>query len=371
LTFALPDVVSRRKSDPRQAGVSNSTSATIEDVARIAEVSIATVSRAIHTPEKVANSTLHKVNHAIAVTGYTANAMARSLRLGRSNIILVVAPDIGDPNFSNILVGLENEARSHGYGILIGHTQNDPQRGVEYLKFLNSNQATGLILFTGVLPFGHQAMTARLPATVGVFEPVYNGGIPYVGVDDVVGARKVADLLLAEGHRRIAFIGDSRTRLSYSRRRQGYDESMEAAGVPADQRMVIEGDGTIESGRLALEQLFMRNTLPTAFMCVNDQTAVGVMLGLSARGYDMPRDFSVTGFDDVPQAGFMSPPLTTIRQPRTAIGKQAMALLLNMLSGAKAPEEEILLMPDLVIRNSVAPPRKTQPLPTRVPAGSD
>jgi LacI family transcriptional regulator, repressor for deo operon, udp, cdd, tsx, nupC, and nupG len=85
----------------------------------------------------------------------------------------------------------------------------------------------------------------------------------------------------------------------------------------------------------------------------------------------MPRDFSVTGFDDVPQAGFMSPPLTTIRQPRTAIGKQAMALLLNMLSGAKAPEEEILLMPDLVIRNSVAPPRKTQPLPTRVPAGSD
>ncbi|MGO6905973.1 LacI family DNA-binding transcriptional regulator, partial [Rhizobium ruizarguesonis] len=149
--------------------MSNSTPATIEDVARIAEVSIATVSRAIHMPEKVANSTRLKVNQAIAITGYTTNAMARSLRLGRSNMILVVAPDIGDPNFSNILVGLENEARAHGYGILIGHTQNDAQRGLEYLKFFNSNQAAGLILFTGILPFGHQTMTARLPPSVGVF----------------------------------------------------------------------------------------------------------------------------------------------------------------------------------------------------------
>jgi len=338
--------------------LSTSSPATIEDVARIAQVSIATVSRAIHTPEKVANSTRLKVNQAIAITGYTTNAMARSLRLGRSNMILVVAPDIGDPNFSNILVGLENEARSHGYGILIGHTQNDPQRGLEYLKFLNSNQAAGLILFTGILPFGHQSMTARLPPSVGVFEPVYNGGIPYVGVDDTEGARKAVDLLVAEGHRKIAFIGDSRTRLAYSRRRQGYDAGLDAAGVPAHERIILEGDGTIESGRLALEQLFMRDTLPSAFMCVNDQTAIGVIIGLGARGYDIPTDFSVTGFDDVPQATFMTPSLTTIRQPRTAIGKSAMALLLELLSGSEAPDDEILLTPDLIVRNSVSTPAR-------------
>jgi LacI family transcriptional regulator, repressor for deo operon, udp, cdd, tsx, nupC, and nupG len=337
--------------------VSNSTPATIEDVARIAEVSIATVSRAIHTPEKVANSTRLKVNQAIAMTGYTTNAMARSLRLGRSNMILVVAPDIGDPNFSNILVGLENEARAHGYGILIGHTQNDAQRGLEYLKFINSNQAAGLILFTGILPFGHQTMTARLPPSVGVFEPIYNGGIPYVGVDDIAGARKVADLLLAEGHRKIAFIGDSRTRLAYSRRRQGYEEGMDAASIPKSQRIIVDGEGTIESGRLALEQLFMQDTLPTAFLCVNDQTAIGVMLGLTARGYNIPQDFSVTGFDDVPLSGFMSPPLTTVRQPRTLIGKHAMRLLLDLVGKGEKPEAEMLLMPDLVVRNSVGPPK--------------
>ncbi len=139
-------------------------------------------------------------------------------------------------------------------------------------------------------------MTARLPPTVGVFEPVFNGGIPYVGVDDVEGARKAVELLIAEGHRKIAFIGENRSRLAYSRRRLGCEAGLDAAGIPAASRMVIEGDGSIESGRLAVDQLFLRDTLPTAFMCVNDQTAIGVMLGLSARGYQVPRDFSVTGW---------------------------------------------------------------------------
>ncbi|WP_237154743.1 LacI family DNA-binding transcriptional regulator [Oryzibacter oryziterrae] len=337
--------------------MSNPNSATIEDVARLAEVSIATVSRAIHSPEKVAKSTRQKVNQAIAITGYTTNALARNLRLGRSNMILVIAPDIGDPNFSSILVGLENEARARGYGILIGHTQNDAQLGLEYLKFINSNQAAGLILFTGVLPYGHQDMVANLPPSVGVFEPVFNGGIPYVGVDDVAGARKAVDLLLSQGHRRIAFIGDARNRLASRRRRQGYSEGMDAAGVPESQRIILDGDGTVESGRLALEQLFMRDTLPTAMMCVNDLTAVGVITGLSARGYSVPADFSVTGFDDVPQAGFLSPPLTTIRQPRSAIGKKAMTLLFDLLANTEGAETEILLVPDLVVRESVGPPR--------------
>lgn len=338
--------------------MSHSATATIEDVARLAQVSIATVSRAIHTPEKVSQSTRQKVHQAIAITGYTTNAMARGLRLGRSNMILVVAPDIGDPNFSHILMGLENEARAHGYGILIGHTQNEPLRGMEYLKFLNSGQAAGLILFTGTLPFGHQAATTQLPPTVGVFEPIFNGGIPYVGVDDLMGARKMVDHLLSAGHRSIAFIGESRTRLAYQRRREGYQNGMSEFGIAADRHIILDGDGTVESGRAAVELLFMRDILPTAFMCVNDQTAVGAMLALSARGYHVPRDFSVTGFDDIPQASFTSPALTTIRQPRSIIGRKAMALLIERLGGAVAGDEEMLVVPDLVVRSSVGAPRQ-------------
>lgn len=332
--------------------------ATIEDVARLAEVSIATVSRAIHTPDKVAKSTRQRVNQAIAITGYTTNAMARSLRMGRSNMILVLAPDIGDPNFSSILIGLENEARAHGYGVLIGHTQNDPERGLEYLKFLSSSQAAGMVLFTGHQPFGHQVMTERLPPSVAVFEPVFGSETPYVGVDDFAGARKAAEHLLASGHRRIAFLGDSKTRLGHQRRRKGYDAAMDAARIAPDQRMVLDGDGTIESGRLCVEQLFMRDTLPTAFMCVNDATALGVISGLLARGYDLPRDFSVIGFDDVPQATYVKPALTTIRQPRSAIGKQAMALLIDSLTVRPAERREILIMPDLIVRGSVSEPQR-------------
>jgi LacI family repressor for deo operon, udp, cdd, tsx, nupC, and nupG len=338
--------------------VSEQAPATIEDVARIAEVSIATVSRAIHTPDKVAKSTRQRVNQAIAITGYTTNAMARSLRMGRSNMILILAPDIGDPNFSSTLIGLENEARAHGYGVLIGHTQNDPERGLEYLKFLSSGQATGLVLFTGHEPFGHQVVGQRLPPSVAVFEPVFGSKISYVGVDDVAGARKAAEHLLSAGHRSIAFIGDSKTRLGHQRRRQGFDKALDAARIPPNQRFVLEGEGTIESGRLAVEQLFMRDTLPTAFMCVNDATAVGVLSGLTARGYDLPHDFSVIGFDDVPQATYVNPALTTIRQPRTAIGRQAMSLLIKSLGDRTMERQEILLMPDLIVRGSVTGPAK-------------
>ena len=164
--------------------------------------------------------------------------------------------------------------------------------------------------------------------------------------------------MISEGHRKIAFIGDARNRLAYVRRRMGCEAGLDAAGIPEASRIVLDGDGTIESGRLAVDQLFLRDTLPTAFMCVNDQTAIGVILGLAASGYDIPRDFSVTGFDDVPQASFMRPSLTTIRQPRGLIGKHAMSLLLQLLSKDEPAQTEILLRPDVEVRASVGPPRR-------------
>ena len=172
-------------------------------------------------------------------------------------------------------------------------------------------------------------------------------------MDDTAGARKAAEYLLASGHRSIAFIGDSRTKLGHVRRRKGYDLALDAARIAPDRRIVIEGEGSVESGRLAVEQLFMRDTLPSAFMCVNDATAIGVINGLAARGYDLPRDFSVIGFDDVAQATYLHPPLTTVRQPRSAIGRQAMALLLKQLTEPGEGTQEILIMPDLIVRGSV------------------
>ncbi|HEX4296522.1 MAG TPA: LacI family DNA-binding transcriptional regulator, partial [Devosia sp.] len=329
--------------------------ATIEDVAGIAGVSIATVSRAINEPAKVADATRRRVNEAIAVTGYTTNAMARSLRIRRSNTILILAPDVGDPNFSNILVGLETEASKRGYGVLIGNTQNDPTRETDYLRFISSNQATGLILLTGHLPFGlgHNG-PSRMPPMVAVNEPVPGDRVPFVGVDNFEGARIAAEHLISQGHRRIAFIGHSTSRVVNELRERGYRAALSQAGIAPEPGLVLDGDGTTESGRQAAEQMFVRDVLPTAFLCVNDATALGVIIALNARGYDLPRQFSVMGFDDISFASFVTPSLTTMKQPRSKIGEVAMNLLLAAVEDRPPEQLEVLLRSELVLRNSVA-----------------
>ena len=330
--------------------------ATIEDVAAMAGVSIATVSRAINEPTKVADATRRKVAEAVARTGYTTNALARSLRMRRSNMILILAPDVGDPNFSNILVGLETEASKRGYGLLIGNTQNDPSRETDYLRFISSNQADGLILFTGHLPFGfgQDRGETRLPPTVAVNEPVTGQSIPFVGVDNVEGARVATEHLISQGHRRIAFIGHSSSREINRLREAGYRAALEGAGIRIDPRLILDGDGTTESGRAAAELMFVRDALPSAFFCVNDATALGVIIALSTRRYELPRQFSVMGFDDISFASFVSPSLTTMKQPRHRIGEAAMELLLTLLADEQPKSTNILLRAELVVRSSVA-----------------
>lgn len=328
--------------------------ATIDDVAALAGVSIATVSRVINEPSKVADATRRKVNAAIARTGYTTNAMARSLRMRRSNMILILAPDVGDPNFSNILVGLETEASKRGYGVLIGNTQNDPTRETDYLRFISSNKAEGLILLTGHLPFGvARAPDARLPPMVAINEPVPGDQIPFVGVDNFEAARIAAEHLVSQGHRRIAFIG-SANRMVNQRREAGYRAALDNAGIPIVPGLILEGEGTTESGRQATEHMFVRDVLPTAFLCVNDATALGVIIALNARGYDLPRQFSVMGFDDISFASFVTPSLTTMKQPRSKIGEAAMNLLLAVIEDRPQEQREVLLRSELILRNSVA-----------------
>jgi LacI family transcriptional regulator, repressor for deo operon, udp, cdd, tsx, nupC, and nupG len=347
-----------KKADERwdEGKLSATKPATIEDVALIAGVSIATVSRALNEPGKVADSTRRRVIDAVAQTGYTTNAMARSLRMRRSHMILILAPDVGDPNFSNMLVGLETEASKRGYGILIGNTQHDPDRETNYLRFISSNQADGLILLTGHLPFGLDVngSSARIPPMVAVNEPVANADIPFVGVDNFEGARVATDHLISQGHTRIAFIGRSTSRTVAMLRERGYRAAIEGAGLKVDERFVLDADGTTESGRGAAERMFVRDQLPTAFFCVNDATALGVIISLNARGYALPQDFSVMGFDDISFASFVTPSLTTMKQPRLQIGEASMDLLLAMLEGEDVKKRQILLRSDLILRNSVA-----------------
>ena len=193
---------------------------------------------------------------------------------------------------------------------------------------------------------------------VAVNEPVANSDVPFVGVDNLAGARLAAEHLIAQGHRRIAFIGHSTSKAVNQLREAGYRAALTGAGLTLDPRLILDGDGTTESGRAATEHMFVRDVLPTAFLCVNDATALGVIIALSARKYDLPREFSVMGFDDISFASFVTPSLTTMKQPRLKIGEEAMDLLLALLAGEPPAKNEVLLRAELIVRNSVAPPRR-------------
>lgn len=330
--------------------------ATIEDVARLAGVSIATVSRAIRMPEKVAESTRKKVTEAIARTGYTANAMAQNLRMQRSQMVMVLTSSIANPNFPGILIGLEKSANERGYGVLIGNTEGEVSFEENYLRFLSAGMVDGLVLLTGYLPVAGwpKNPAGTFPPMVAATRPTNIDQIPYVGTDDVAAAKMATEYLVSLGHRSIVFVGGGLSDHVSDLRHEGYQKGIDEAATPiTDWR--IDGDGSSEGGRAAVERLFIKDTLPTAFFCHNDDTAIGVISALQLRGYNVPKDFSVIGFDDIPFASNITPALTTIRQPRNQIGEIAMSLLLDRLTGKEATNSVNLLHGDLVVRESCGP----------------
>jgi LacI family repressor for deo operon, udp, cdd, tsx, nupC, and nupG len=175
--------------------------------------------------------------------------------------------------------------------------------------------------------------------------------ISYVGVDDVSASKMAAEYLVSLGHRRIAYVSGGQGDVLSDLRHEGYLLGLAEYSDPLiDWR--VEGDGSSEGGRAAVERLFIKDTLPTAFFCFNDNTAIGVISALRQRGYRVPEDFSVIGFDDIPFASDITPALTTIRQPRSQIGERAMSSLLGRIEDRSAPPTMMLLHGDLVVRES-------------------
>jgi LacI family repressor for deo operon, udp, cdd, tsx, nupC, and nupG len=329
--------------------------ATIEDVAKLAGVSIATVSRAIRHPEKVAESTRKKVTAAIARTGYTANAMAQNLRMRRSQMVLVLTSSIADPNFAGILAGMEKVANARGYGVLIGSTEGNIPIEEKYMGFLSTGMVDGLLITTGHLPVAGwpKLPMQSLPPIVAVGRPVETDNVCFVGVDDVTAAKVATEYLVSLGHRKIAYVSGGTPDVLSDLRHEGYQRGLAEASAPLEDWR-IETDGTSEGGRSAVERLFIKDTLPTAFFCYNDNTAIGVVSALQLRGYRVPDDFSVVGFDDISFAKNINPALTTIRQPRAKIGEEAMSRLLDLLSDSAQEVNDLRLHGDLMVRESCA-----------------
>ena len=335
----------------------------IKDVARIAGVSIATVSRCINEPDRVRLNTRAKVQSAIEQTGYSPNTLAQSFRRGKTHVIMVVLPSVGDPFFTEVMKGIREVASNNGYTLLINETQFNTITADEIGSIVVSRQADGIILLAAMSPFGTRVLSAKsqraLPMVIGceTVSPELNS-YPGIHIDNISAAREATNYLLELGHDKIAFIyGEHKTLLTMDRER-GYREAMREAGKIIDNGWVVEGGLTLDGAIDATDKLLAQPNPPTAIFCANDEMAMGCLHAVKDAGLDVPGDISVIGFDDNRYARVMDPPLTTIAQPAEKIGQRVMERLLKEIENGRSKNAEPEIVPhELVIRASSAAPR--------------
>jgi LacI family repressor for deo operon, udp, cdd, tsx, nupC, and nupG len=332
--------------------------ATIQDVARSAGVSTATVSRVLSAPEVVAEATRERVMAAVAELGYAPSAAAKSLRTTRTEKILVTVPDISNPFFSQVIRGVEEAATAAGYSVLLGDTRHEPEREEQYGQMLRRKEADGLIFLGHRLPAG----LSELVATLGPRTPIVNGceyspglGVSSAHIDNAAAAAEAMDHLYALGHVRIGVItGPLASPLSRDRL-EGVRTAAARHGRAA-QLALETGDFTIESGLAQGLALLAGRTRPTAIFCFSDEMAMGALEAVRRSGLSCPADVSLVGFDDIRYARHLDPPLTTVSQPMARIGHETVRLLLDILSGDAPVVSHVTLAHRLIVRASTAAP---------------
>ena len=334
----------------------------IKDVARLAGVSIATVSRCLNDPERVRPDTRKRVQSAIDETGYSPNTLAQSFRRGKTHVIMVVLPSVGDPFFTEVMAGIRDVASEQGYSLLINETQFNTMTADQIGSMVVSRQADGIALLASLSPFGTRVLSATshraLPMVIGceTITPELSS-YPGIHIDNVAAAKEATHYLLGLGHERIAFIyGEHKTLLTQDRE-NGYREAMTEANKTNDSGWVVEGKLSLEGAIEATEGLLANPIRPTAIFCANDEMAMGCLHAVKAAGLRVPDDISVVGFDDSRYAQIMDPPLTTIRQPARKIGERVMQRLLAEIENGRSHDAKPEIVPhELVIRSSAAPP---------------
>ena len=337
----------------------SSTRANIKDIARRAGVSPATVSRALTGTGLVAEPTLSRIRDAANALNYRPNVSARNLRTRRSMAVLMVVRDVGNPFYLDILKGVEAAAREAGYSVLMGNTENDPDREIEYFNMLHDGHADGMILMTGKLPARsgfREALAPDVPVVVAL-EEIEGSSFPHVKIDNEAAAAEATRHLIDLGHTRIAHISGPVPEVMATQRREGFRRAMREAGFSVPETYEVRGDYLLRSGQDLCRALFEQAEPPTAVFVANDEMAFGAINELRRMGRDVPGDVSVVGFDDIFLSEAFHPPLTTVSQPRTEIGRAAMQLLLDRIADGEPAAGPVELKTTLKVRGSTARPR--------------
>jgi len=335
-------------------------SVTLRDVARVAGVHPGTVSRALNPETRglVNEQTAQRVLAAAKELGYRPNPIARGLRTNRSHTIGVLVPDLMNPLFAAIVRGIEDGLRDGGYTPLIANTDNDPGRERVAFEAMRARQVDGFIAATARRDHWLLADEVVSGATVVlVNRRVDSDAIPAVTGDDREGIRLAVEHLAGLGHRRIAHVAGNQSLYTGWSRHQGFLDAMQARGLEVDPELVVFSAAFTEpEGERCCGELLDRRRDFTAIVAGNDLLALGCYDALQERGLCCPDDVSVVGYNDMPFVDRFRPALSTIRVPHYELGATAAHLMLEQLQGVEAPPRQLLLAPELVIRDSTAPP---------------
>jgi LacI family transcriptional regulator len=331
---------------------------TIRQIADLAGVSIATVSRVLNGRGDVSDETRELVSRVIRENGYTANRSARGLSAGRTGLVGILVPLVYPAYFSAIVAGAAQALSERDLQIVLSPTGAEHDREVSVLDRLHALTDGALI----ILPEESSEELERLldgGYRFVVLDPLMplNDRIPAVSAAHTSGADQAIRHLLELGHRRIAHITGPRDWVATEDRRRGYRAALASAGILPDPALEIEAEPEIRPGREAALRLLELSERPTAIFAFNDNIAIGAIQAARARGLRVPEDISIVGFDDVEHATIVTPMLTTVRQPLAEMGRTAVSLLNRLLERQHFETLHIELATRLVVRESTAPPR--------------
>lgn len=330
--------------------------ASVKDVARAAAVSVGTVSNVLNRPERVSQATRERVERAMRELGFIRNESARQLRAGQSRSLAYVMLDASNPFFTDVALGIEDEAGRASLSMFLCHSSGDASRERTHLELLEQQRVQG-ILITPVDPETPVIDEIRRRGThVVIVDRTRRGdGICSVSVDDELGGRLAVEHLIDLGHRRVAFVGGPDSIGQVRERWAGASSAWREAELPEADLVRLGTDRlSVEAGRAAGERLagLPARRRPTAAFCANDLLALGLLQHAVTTGRSVPGDLAIVGYDDIDFAAAAAVPLTSVRQPRHALGETAARLLLDETANPDHDHESVVFTPELVARRS-------------------
>ncbi|WP_138755677.1 LacI family DNA-binding transcriptional regulator [Paenibacillus sinopodophylli] len=343
---------------------------TVYDIAREANVSVATVSRVINNTAPVKQSTRERVMELIVKHQFQPNALARSLYKKETGMIGVILPDITNPFFPALLAGLDQEARSKGYTFFLcdtvstnGDSAEQYVRESQYLSILMEKQVDGIVMIGGRINLAKPSKESicevveaskRVPLLL-INGNLTGGGITRVYADELEGAELATQHLIELGHEHIAFVGGYKHMSNTIQRIKGYLKAMERSGLQTRKEWIMDGGFSVASGTAFMNRLLEHSERPTAIFCANDLVAIGVMKAAHKAGIRVPEELSLVGFDDIPYASNSIPELTTVSLKCYDVGRYAAEQLHHMITKNKF-SRSIKVRPELIVRESTARP---------------